>query len=135
MMAEQIQIKLIGYSVDKMSFILNKSFKMEPNHRIQVKPHFNRDITKRDQHSFILTLSISFDDYKEDIPFYLDVQISGVFNVENWENEPALTVSKLNGTAILFPYLRSLVTTITANANVPPYILPITNPAKLFQDK
>ena len=134
-MAEQIQIKLVGYSVDKMSFILNKSFKITPDHKIQVKPNFNRDITKRDQNSFILTLSISFDDYHEDIPFYLDIQISGVFIVENWENEPALTVSKLNGTAILFPYLRSLVTTLTANANVPPYILPITNPAMLFKDK
>lgn len=134
-MAEQIQIKLVGYSVDKMSFILNKSFKVEPNHKIQVKPNFNREITKRDDHSFILTLSISFDDYMEDIPFYLDIQISGIFDVKNWETEPALTVSKLNGTAILFPYLRSLITTVTANANVPPYILPITNPAKLFKDK
>ena len=134
-MAEQIQIKLIGYSVDKMSFILNKSFKVEPNHKIQVKPTFNREITKRDQNSFILTLSISFDDYNEDIPFYLDIQISGIFSVANWETEPALSVSKINGTVILFPYLRSLVTTLTANANVPPYILPITNPAVLFKDK
>lgn len=134
-MPEQIQIKLIGYTVDKMSFVLNKSFKLQPNHKIQVKPSFNREMTKRDPNNFMLTLSISFDDYNEDIPFYLDIQISGIFNVENWEYEPALTVSKLNGTAILFPYLRSLVTTVTANANVPPYILPITNPSKLFKDK
>ncbi len=134
-MAEQIQIKLVGYSVDKMSFILNKSFKMTPNHKVQVKPRFNRDITKRDQNSFILTLSLSFDDYNDDIPFYLDIQISGVFQVNNWETEPALSVVKVNGTAILYPYLRSLVTTLTANGNVPPYILPITNPAQLFKDK
>ncbi len=134
-MAEQIQIRLIGYTVDKMSFVLNKSFKIQPNHKIQVKPSFNREMTKRDPNHFMLSLSISFDDYNEDIPFYLDIQISGIFNVDNWEYEPALTVSKMNGTAILFPYLRSLVTTLTANANVPPYILPITNPAKLFKDK
>ncbi len=134
-MAEQIQIKLVGYTVDKMSFILNKSFKIEPNHKVQVKPNFNREITKRNNDSFILSLAISLDDYNEDIPFYLDIQISGIFNVEKWEQEPALSLSKINGTAILFPYLRSLVTTLTANANVPPYILPITNPARLFKDK
>ncbi len=134
-MPQQVQIKLIGYTVDKMSFILNKSFKLEPHQKIQVKPSFNREITKRDEHSYILTLSISFDDYKEDIPFYLDIQISGIFNVDHWENEPILSASKLNSTVILFPYLRSLVTTVTANANVPPYVLPITNPAKLFKDK
>lgn len=134
-MAEQIQIKLIGYTVDKMSFILNKSFKLEPNHKIQVKPSFNREMTKRDDNSFTMTLSLSFDDYHEEIPFYLDIQISGVFAVDNWEKEPALSVSKINGTVILFPYLRSLVTTLTANANVPPYILPITNPVSLFKDK
>lgn len=134
-MAEQIQMRLIGYTVDKMSFILNKSFHLEPNHKIKVKPSFNREITKRDDNRFLLTLSLSFDEYQESVPFYLDIQISGVFEVNNWENEPAYTISKINGTAILFPYLRSLVTTLTANANVPPYILPVTNPAKLFKDK
>lgn len=134
-MAEQIQLKLIGYTVDKMSFILNKSFKVERDHKIKVKPNFNREITKRDQNSFILSLSISFDDYNEALPFYMDIQISGIFNVNNWETEPALRISSVNGTAILYPYLRSLVTTLTANANVPPYILPITNPAVLFKDK
>ena len=134
-MAEQIQMRLIGYTVDKMSFILNKSFHIEPHHKIQVKPSFNREITKKDDNRFILTLSISFDDYQEALPFYLDIQISGVFEVKNWEFEPAHTIARVNATAILFPYLRSLVTTLTANANVPPYVLPITNPDKLFKNK
>ena len=36
---------------------------------------------------------------------------------------------------VLYPYVRALVTTITANANVPPYILPVMNSNSLFKDK
>ena len=37
-----------------------------------------------------------------------------------------------NATAIMFPYLRNLLSTITMNGNIPPYILPIVNVSKLF---
>ncbi|MHB1682817.1 MAG: protein-export chaperone SecB [Bacilli bacterium] len=74
-------------------------------------------------------------------PFYLTVTLTGAFTL-SLENVPPEMDQKqqdqllqVNTTAILFPYLRSLITNITANANVPPLILPPVNTYTLIQQQ
>jgi len=131
-MEKQVRMKLAAYTVDKMSFMLNKSFRAEKGEKITIKPIFNREITKVNEQRFILTLSVSLANLERDIPFYLDVQISGVFDVEDWENQQTQKFIIANTSQILYPYLRSIVTTMTANAHVPPYHLPIANTEQIF---
>ncbi|MGE4321186.1 MAG: protein-export chaperone SecB [Acholeplasmataceae bacterium] len=131
-MEKQVKMKLSIYAVDKMSFMLNKSFKPTPGEKIQIKPIFNREITKLDPNRMMLTLSVSLNNLEKEIPFYLDVQISGVFEVPDWEDPDTNQFIITNATNVLYPYLRTIVTTLTANGNVPPYILPIVNVEALF---
>ena len=42
---------------------------------------------------------------------------------------------EVNGTAILFPYLRSIITTITSSMGIQPIILPTMNIVKMIKEK
>ena len=43
--------------------------------------------------------------------------------------------AEINAVSILFPYIRSLITTITANVNIPPVVLPPMNIAGMMGNK
>ncbi len=132
---QNILIRLAGYTVDKVSFILNKDFDFKANPKVKVIPNFDRELIKIDANTFSLSLSVSFDHPDNEIPFFMDVQVSGKFIFTNWEHEKMFPVARNNSTSVLYPYVRALVTTITANANVPPYVLPVMNSNSLFKDK
>ena len=80
-------------------------------------------------------LKIDIFDNEEIVPFLLNITISGLFNLENWENEENKTIAEMNTIAILFPYLRTLVTFATSNGGMNPYILPVLNINALFEKK
>ncbi|OAA91286.1 protein-export chaperone SecB [Clostridium ljungdahlii] len=63
---------------------------------------------------------------KEENALSIDVSLCGIFSMRpnNKENEKFFTKQSL---AILFPYLRSLITTITAQAEIRPIVLPPIN--------
>jgi preprotein translocase subunit SecB len=131
-MPKQVKMKLRAYTVDKMSFMLNKQFRVEPGQKVQIKPIFNREITKVNEQRFVNTVSVSLTNIEQDTPFYLDVQISGVFDVEDWEDPETNKFVIKNATEVLYPYLRTIVTTLTANGHVPPYVLPMANVDSIF---
>ena len=132
---KKITTRLMGYSVDKLSFILNKSFDVRQYAKIQITPKFDREVTKINENTFLMSLSVSIDDNENKIPFFMDIQISGKFEFTEWENAKLNMLAIGNATSVLYPYLRALVTTISSNANVPPYILPIMNINHLFKKK
>ncbi len=66
-------------------------------------------------------------------PFYLLVEILGDFElIGSTENREQF--AKINATSILFPYVRALITNITANANIPPLILPPMNIVNMIEN-
>ena len=127
------EMKLLNYKVLKTTFELNETFEFK-NGKIDIQPSFNRDIVKiDDQHYKIaLGIKISKEINKGPIPFDAEVVISSVFELPNWESEAANSIAVNNATAIMFPYLRTLIATVTMNGNVPPYMVPIMNVSKLF---
>lgn len=78
-----------------------------------------------------LVVELLVDVFKEKdkcYPFSLELEIVGFFTCENMD----INSYKPNTLAILYPYVRSLVTNITANANVAPLILPTINTNRLI---
>lgn len=63
---------------------------------------------------------------------FLEICIEGLFHLERWEHPDLLPLIRSNSIAILFPYLRTLVSMVTANANISPYVLPVMNIAAMF---
>lgn len=130
------EMKLINYKVLKTTFELNENFEFKQS-KIEIQPVFNRDVTKINatQYSIKLEVKISSELNKNSIPFSAEVVISSVFELPNWEDEASNSITIYNATVIMFPYLRTLLATVTMNGNVPPYMLPIMNITKLFINK
>ena len=125
-------LSLENYIVKTMRFSINENFDFGTDATITLNPEFTRNINKIDDDTVLVNLIFSIDNKNTDIPFNMEVNIEGVFRLENWEQPEVLPLIRSNSVAILFPYLRSVVTMITANANISPYVLPVMNIAAMF---
>lgn len=127
----QSVLELKNYSVKKINFELNNSFNFSKSQEIKICPQFNRNIKKIDDDIVAVGLSINIGDSFA-LPFFVNIEIEGVFKLKEWEKDNNRVFIEKNAVAILFPYLRTLVTMVTANSNLNPYILPIMNIADMF---
>lgn len=125
-------LTLKNYIVKTMNFSINPNFKFGENKAININPEFKREIKKVDDNTATVNLAFRISDEEKDMPFYIKIDIEGLFHLENWEQPEYLPLMTSNTIAILFPYLRTLVSMMTANANISPYILPVMNITALF---
>ena len=126
-------LSLKNYVVKTMMFSLNESFNFNSTATISLSPEFTRNITKIDNDNVAVNLIFCIDNKKGDMPFSMEVNIEGMFYLENWEQPDLFPLIRSNSVAILFPYLRTLVSMITANANIAPYVLPVMNISAMFE--
>lgn len=125
-MVESI-LKLVNYNVLNISFSLNLEYQYQQHGPIEVNPRLTRQIKKIDENKAEVVLAFAIQKTDElPTPFDLEITIMGIFECEQWETESP-DIMKINTVAILFPFLRSLIATVTANASVPPYVLPVLN--------
>jgi preprotein translocase subunit SecB len=128
-------IKLKKYTVEKIEYELNKSFDFSKPKTIKISPRFQRSVQNIDEQNYEITLSVHIDceKGKDEIPFQASITLSGRFYVDQIKSLPSKEILIDNSTAILFPYLRALLTNITSNTSLPPYMLPIMNISQLFK--
>ena len=126
-------LSLERHIVKSMSFSINEYFDFGKGTPITINPEFTRNIKKVDNDSVMVNLIFCIDNENADMPFSMEVNIEGLFHLEDWEHPDRLPLIRSNSVAILFPYLRSIVTMITANANISPYVLPVMNIAAMFE--
>ena len=126
---------LLKYQVDKIHFLLNDKFDFKSTKSVKLNQEFSRSIEKIDENHCKVSLVFSVNDNADNPnPFELNVQISGIFELDNWEKDDRNVFINTNAIAILYPFVRSLVATVTANANIPSYILPVFNIAAWFEE-
>lgn len=126
-------LSLQSYVVKTMMFSLNESFDFNSNEIISLSPEFTRNITKIDDDKVAVNLIFRIDNKNGDMPFSMEINIEGIFQLENWEKPDLFPLIRTNSVAILFPYLRTIVSMLTANANIAPYILPVMNISAMFE--
>ncbi|MDB2076560.1 protein-export chaperone SecB [Clostridium paraputrificum] len=89
-----------------------------------------------DNFATILDLDLFPEAVKNDFPFNMKVRLIGLFTIQNDEKEEIKeSYIEKNSVSILFPYLRSIVSTYTANSNVNTTILPTINVIKYLEKK
>lgn len=134
-MENECVLNLLNYKVEKIHFDLNPNFVM-PNEdeKIEMNPKLVRRIEKVDDGKSKVSLGfvISEEDSLK-TPFSIEIWISGEFEVKNGGKND--TMVNVNAVAVLFPFLRALLATITSNANIPPYILPVFNIVAWFEEE
>lgn len=67
---------------------------------------------------------------EENIPFIVNIVIEGTFETDCFDDRLVP-----NSIAILFPYLRSFMSTVTAQAGISPFILPTININNLLEEQ
>lgn len=126
-------LSLTRYDVEKICFILNDGFEFN-DEPIKLNPTFDRGIKKINKDSAKIILGFEIKSTEENpSPFNLSIVISGIFELNDWESKDT-DIMKYNTLSVLFPFLRSLIATVTANASIPPYILPVININALFDE-
>lgn len=112
-----LNAKLKGYRADEITFV-NKRTTAKPM-EIQTKYSYSVKYTNTGTCRSEMTVEVL--EKNDPQHFNLKVVMSGVFEFQEAPRE-VLHKETFN---TLFPYMRSLVTTITANAGIMPIILPL----------
>ena len=122
-------IKLNNFKINKINYKFNEGIKAGEKFRIQ--PKIECKMGKNGKNLFVnLSVRIN-EDISSPVPFDLDVAMFGVFTIVS-EEEQKVFVSEAIET--LYPFLRSAVAAITANCNIPAYILPVIDPESVGGD-
>ena len=108
-----------GYIIDKASIALkNKNVGTEMEFRIEPNAQVANDRMN-------LTLEVEVNDKEQNL--MLNLRVIGFFRYDGEQVKEINQFLYLNGPAILFPYVRSYVSNITALSGLPPIIMPTLN--------
>lgn len=120
-------IQFEKYFVNRIDFEINPEFEKE-------SATLQFDIDNKvevDKENGVAIVSISCEVFPNHVenghPFHLVVDISGLFSFKDKGNATVENLLCKNGLAILFPYLRATITTITGTTGFPPLTLPTIN--------
>ena len=135
-MSEQYKSSLTfkNYRVKYVEFKLNERYEYKGVVDIDLKINRNIEITEPGKKGKVeIETTISEDSEKNNYPFYMKVVVEGDFlgGEEAIDNEMFEKLLNYNAVSILFPYVRSIISTYTAQANVPPLILPPINVTRI----
>jgi len=134
-------INFEDYKVTKMQFIENDDFELkQQSEPIELDHEINFNIYKKDNlDEAIVELTIKVGGLDLDVePFFLTVTIKGIFTFNASEDKLSNgfdTYLKGNALAILFPYVRQIISMLTSMSNsYPTYIMPTINIVKVLEE-
>ncbi len=124
--------------------VVETIYKLDPffeENKGDIKPKllFKLSVNNDNIKEAIVGLGIEFGDVEtKDAPMYVKARVLGKFVIEEMDKdlseEQIITFYKRNAVAILFPYLRSLVSDLTSKGSEPPIIIPTINVAAMVND-
>lgn len=127
-------LRFVNYIVDYVEFSYNAGSNKEEEFEVDFNVDTDFDIIEDNKKMIVyLTVEIFKDAIKKGYPFNFKLRLAGFFEMIDAEGK--IDSFKNNAIAILYPYVRSLVTSYTANANVVPLILPTININKFIENK
>lgn len=126
------------YAVKEQSYKKNEKFK-KTGQSITLNPQIDLNIendVKKD--SILVNLGVRIGSLTDD-PFEVIVQVCGkfVYHIEKDTNHVGVdTLIRSNAVAILYPYVRSLVSGLTNTSNeYPAFLLPTINVAQVLKEQ
>lgn len=124
-----------GYRVKQLEYSINENNQKSPNSKITLEPKFRAHIENTNiSNQWVVTLSMEI---SQNAPFHVKIVMEGSFTYNPSQDNQKIGESDLlltNAVAILFPYLRSTLTTLTALSNeAPAVVLPTVNVAELLK--
>lgn len=127
-------LKFENYIVEKVEFEANLDCS---GREVEMDIDLNNSY-QAEGNRFISTLELEVfpNAKKNDYPFCMKVKLTGLFEIVSDEKESVKkSFIEKNSITILYPYLRAIVSTYTANSNIRTIILPPINVIKYLEDK
>ena len=131
MQNENTVLKMTSYSITSFKYEKNKNFKPKENN-IQIPIDFQTGFKKVDEDNLVAEFTVNIAD-EEKFPFFLNLVLQSGFKSSKWEtnaNQVEVTIA-----SILFPYVRALITSLTATAGEQPIMLPVMNVAEMIKNQ
>ena len=82
--------------------------------------------------NMLVELNVEIGD-KDESPFFMSICLEGLFELSQDYLDYDINLFYSNALSILYPYVRAIVSTYTAGANIKPVILPTINIKKILK--
>ena len=126
---KQGAIKFLDYRVSKVEFYLNKTEKQ--SNELNVEFSSDKEVDK-ELKNMLVELNVEIGD-KDESPFFMSICLEGLFELSQDYLDYDINLFYSNALSILYPYVRAIVSTYTAGANIKPVILPTINIKKMLK--
>lgn len=118
--------------ITKNVFTLNKRFDFQGEVSLEIDSDIKIEDSAETNMASIVILNLKFfkDSDFERVPFKLELEIEGTFGWDEGLEESSNQLEMLlkeNSPAILYSYLRPIITDISIEANLPPLVIPLMN--------
>lgn len=124
-------LRFINYIVNEVNFKSNRVKDDKKVWKLTFDITNNTKINK-ERNKMEITLKVNVFKGQEESPFNMEVELIGYFELDG---EDDIIRYEANAIAIMYPYLRAIVSTYTASANVSPVILPAINVNAMLKRK
>ena len=121
---------------EELSYSVNR-IKADKDTKFEIKPQFSRTARnlKENEKIWFLTLEVKVESTEDSPkPFNLNARLVGIFEAEGIESELDKHDLIINMTEVVYPYLRTAVSSLTANAFIKPWILPVIPAGTMFPE-
>jgi preprotein translocase subunit SecB len=124
--------------------LLSVHFELKTDKQYKLTKDVNISTTLTLNHDFFpkkknLKLIIKIEACGDDLPFFINVEVAGLFNFPNYKTDIDLQkldrIARINCAAIIFPYLREAVADIVRRSGLPQLNLPPINFVELYDIK
>ena len=126
---KQGAIKFLDYRVSTVEFYLNKTEKQ--SNELNVEVSSDKEVDK-ELKNMLVELNVEIGD-KDESPFFMSICLEGLFELSQDYLDYDINLFYSNALSILYPYVRAIVSTYTAGANIKPVILPTINIKKMLK--
>jgi preprotein translocase subunit SecB len=124
--------QFIGYRISKIQCEINDNFNpkdLKISQSIDIQQNYDKEKSQ-----FVeVIMNVSLND-EEGLFNFLITMKGGFLGSEDIPKDIFEKFSTINAPAIMYPYIRSIITNYTAQANIPPIILPTVNFASKIKE-
>ncbi len=117
-----------GYQIEKIIYEKNIETSDENNINVEVSTGLN---SERDKGKVELSINVLESNENRK----LEISLVGFFTFSNVDDNKKTEILAINGTAILYPYIRSVASMVTSQDSSPAIILPTVNTINFFKNK
>ena len=124
-------ISMIKVNTERIMMIANNII----DKKASCNPQLGKNIAKLGKDLYSVNLMFKIESKEEEpFPYNIELVIKGVFKLEECDEEKIDEFLNINAIQILFPYLRSTLSSVMAAAMIPPIILPVIDARTIFQE-